>query len=768
MPKLVFKLSDKQSLDFPLAGEHVRLGRNPANDIVIDNSWISSYHAEFRLGADGVFELRDLGSSNGTTVNGKRIETARLTPGDSVGFGQLEAIFDPQGKTGLNGAATSLPPPAAPNAVPTASMKNPRIEKPVPRVEPAIPVSRHEVTEPLPPAGGASRVVVPIPAQPTALVPAPDGGALRENRRELQQTQTQIAAARSELKVLAESLETLRRDRESEEQNQAQLKLQGEREARELRIRLEKLHEEIEKTESSGTELARSRMGALAQEETELTSRLTGARSAEAGVAASVIALEEKLAALRNEESGLAAVSAQLKAALQEVGAAAERKATVLAEAADAETRVSAIKAELETLAARRTTLESEIEAAGAKLNELDTAKARLAEIEAAIAGAADRALTAKREVETGETRKAEIFKALSIAEEERKQHEAAVQKFKDELAVVQSKHATATAGIEKLTGLIESRTTASAEAAARLEGIEQSIAAAAGRLAAIQTESSAVESLKSASDAEIAGLTKKRENLQQDIASGESAVAELNRQKTSLADELQTLRAQVESLSAKSDQLAAEGQAQNQAATASELSAIAEKRASASRDLEQAHAELESLTKQIAAARIEAVHAAGVRGELESLQKRYDEVKADFDELEERRQTFAEAPDPTWGTVHAMAKGIIKQVDLLDDLLTHLVAHNGSREAIEQMSIFRAGLIDILTEYTVESYRFEPGFTVDVSARKKIQIVESEEDSGEGTRILKTYRPGYVCANGSYGVQTLLRKAEVSILLGR
>src|SRR5262245_55873596 len=95
MPKLVFKLSDTKSLDFPLAGEHVRLGRNSANDIVIDNSWISSFHAEFRVGGGGVTEVKDLGSSNGTLVNGKRIESARLSPGDIVCFGQLEAVFDP-------------------------------------------------------------------------------------------------------------------------------------------------------------------------------------------------------------------------------------------------------------------------------------------------------------------------------------------------------------------------------------------------------------------------------------------------------------------------------------------------------------------------------------------------------------------------------------------------------------------------------------------------------------------------------------------------
>jgi hypothetical protein len=135
---------------------------------------------------------------------------------------------------------------------------------------------------------------------------------------------------------------------------------------------------------------------------------------------------------------------------------------------------------------------------------------------------------------------------------------------------------------------------------------------------------------------------------------------------------------------------------------------------------------------------------------------------------FEERQKTFADAPDPTWGTVHAISKGIIRQVDLLDDLIGHLMSHNSSREAIEQMSIFRAGLMDILTEYSVEPYSFEPGFVVDVSARKRIQIVESREDSGNETRIETTCRPGYVCNNGGKEAQTLLRKSEVSIILGR
>ena len=150
------------------------------------------------------------------------------------------------------------------------------------------------------------------------------------------------------------------------------------------------------------------------------------------------------------------------------------------------------------------------------------------------------------------------------------------------------------------------------------------------------------------------------------------------------------------------------------------------------------------------------------------ALQTRTAELETQVRQLEDRRQTFADAPDANWGTVHAMAKGIIKLVDLLDDLIQHHAANNGPGESIDQLTIFRAGLMDILTEYNVEPYRYEPNSVVDVPTRKRIQVVETREDDGRDTRIEKSWRPGYICNNGSVGVQTLLRKAEVSIVIGK
>ncbi len=68
------------------------VGRVADADLMIDDSTVSRRHAMLRVTADGL-ELEDLGSSNGTTMNGNRIEGMfRLLDGDLVGFGSATAL----------------------------------------------------------------------------------------------------------------------------------------------------------------------------------------------------------------------------------------------------------------------------------------------------------------------------------------------------------------------------------------------------------------------------------------------------------------------------------------------------------------------------------------------------------------------------------------------------------------------------------------------------------------------------------------------------
>lgn len=71
----------------PLPARTVRIGRAADNDLVIDDLVVSRRHAELRVLADGTYEIVDLGSHNGTYLNGQPVTRARLAAGDIVGVG---------------------------------------------------------------------------------------------------------------------------------------------------------------------------------------------------------------------------------------------------------------------------------------------------------------------------------------------------------------------------------------------------------------------------------------------------------------------------------------------------------------------------------------------------------------------------------------------------------------------------------------------------------------------------------------------------------
>jgi hypothetical protein len=72
----------------PDAIQHARLvlGRSRACTIVLADETVSRRHAELALD-DGCWVIRDLGSSNGTWVNGRRVVEAEVRPGDDVVLG---------------------------------------------------------------------------------------------------------------------------------------------------------------------------------------------------------------------------------------------------------------------------------------------------------------------------------------------------------------------------------------------------------------------------------------------------------------------------------------------------------------------------------------------------------------------------------------------------------------------------------------------------------------------------------------------------------
>ncbi|MEU4068342.1 FHA domain-containing protein [Streptomyces wedmorensis] len=72
----------------PLPTHSIRIGRAPDNDVVVADLVVSRRHAELRAHPDGTYWIHDLGSHNGTFLNGRRVVDARVTPDDIVGVGR--------------------------------------------------------------------------------------------------------------------------------------------------------------------------------------------------------------------------------------------------------------------------------------------------------------------------------------------------------------------------------------------------------------------------------------------------------------------------------------------------------------------------------------------------------------------------------------------------------------------------------------------------------------------------------------------------------
>lgn len=76
-------------------GEHV-LGRGAEADLRIDDTGVSRCHARLVRGGHGLYNLLDLGSTNGTGVNGRPVDVAVLRPGDRIQLGpDVELRFGP-------------------------------------------------------------------------------------------------------------------------------------------------------------------------------------------------------------------------------------------------------------------------------------------------------------------------------------------------------------------------------------------------------------------------------------------------------------------------------------------------------------------------------------------------------------------------------------------------------------------------------------------------------------------------------------------------
>ena len=77
------------------AGSVKTIGRSTGAAFMVDAALVSRLHCRLTATRDSL-QVKDLDSTNGTFVNGRRVETAELKDGDRLGVGRLELIVSRQ------------------------------------------------------------------------------------------------------------------------------------------------------------------------------------------------------------------------------------------------------------------------------------------------------------------------------------------------------------------------------------------------------------------------------------------------------------------------------------------------------------------------------------------------------------------------------------------------------------------------------------------------------------------------------------------------
>jgi hypothetical protein len=117
--RLVVRRGPQPNQVYDLNKDIVTLGRDITNDITINDPEVSRHHMRLTRGAGG-YTLEDLGSTNGTFVNGQRLTGARpLRDGDMIGLGETVTLgFE-------SGAPQQSPYAPADPGVPSSPMSRP-------------------------------------------------------------------------------------------------------------------------------------------------------------------------------------------------------------------------------------------------------------------------------------------------------------------------------------------------------------------------------------------------------------------------------------------------------------------------------------------------------------------------------------------------------------------------------------------------------------------------------------------------------------------
>ncbi|HEY3012066.1 MAG TPA: FHA domain-containing protein [Gemmatimonadales bacterium] len=156
LASFLFRSGELKGRRLPIKVPVINIGRGDYNDVVIADPSVSTMHAKLQR-RDAIWILTDLGSTNGTFVEGERLTgEVALSPGTTLRFGDVSALFEPLDESLSAGPAdqtrlmeridagrprTPVPPAAEPR-VPSepALAAEPAPEAPRPRPQPRRPI----------------------------------------------------------------------------------------------------------------------------------------------------------------------------------------------------------------------------------------------------------------------------------------------------------------------------------------------------------------------------------------------------------------------------------------------------------------------------------------------------------------------------------------------------------------------------------------------------------------------------------------------------
>ena len=170
--QLVMSAGPTPDKAFPLSKQEIIIGRDTNADISINIAEVSRRHARMRFEPNG-FSIEDVGSTNGTFVNGQRLTSPQvLRPGDRIQLGEAVTMIYQVSQYDMN--ATVVPPSSSKETI-TPAQGMPPVSAP-PQARPAPPPA--PARPPAPPPGQpvySGQVPSGPPAQMAPPVPEKEG-----------------------------------------------------------------------------------------------------------------------------------------------------------------------------------------------------------------------------------------------------------------------------------------------------------------------------------------------------------------------------------------------------------------------------------------------------------------------------------------------------------------------------------------------------------------------------------------------------------------